>query len=915
MNKFILVLVACILCSSYVQAQDDLTVDMMYDLSMHFFNQDSFLQGVLRDNDTAYVFTQLAPELFVFNISDITPDLQQGDLNFIHHIRVDAQPTVQVNTGFLDSNTKSVYIGGANTIYKVHQNGTVQSLELPDSSFTTQTSFVDVANRKGYFVSTSSVGRVVVLPLDIFNVTFITYISIQSENVYTSAFDIENQVVYLASYDGNLEVVDLANSVSTIFNSDSGVDYHYQVILHDPARGLLYTCANNQSQSAITVYNETFGFVGSVAMPDLSDDCTSGVLDLDRGQGFFSFYDSSTALVLSINLPERLTPTYSPVLANNPQMVGSYIRPQNRSLFLVSNSQIILITYTSSCPEDCSNHGVCDYGKCICDEGWYGDACADIRCTDDCNGNGRCSLGICYCTGNWTGPTCTVRQCPNACSTHGNCSGDPDYICHCNGGWTGLDCSIAPPPEPPPQCPTLKGYKSCVSHRYCGWCGDILHGHCLEGNIEGPVYGACIEWNFHQNPELGVIILAVVFLTLIGLMFIIDMISAIVVDWRRARDLDKEYTSGVVRKPSVAEAASLWWRDQRSAKAWTMLEQFQFFTLFTHFAMNYPTRIQSFTRFIQWTNLGIPVSFLEDETVHDNRRTLLGMVQYGNGLDILPKDIYAANMFWFAIGLGGIGFVYGVLALINYTRTHWRTVLLCRMVYVYVRFMNLAYMGLMMTCSYTIVASPHNYRTIIPAIFTLLIIGIGYPVTVYKILNGRNKQLFENEFKYKFGCLYVNYRPEHCTYHLINISRKAITGLFVGFLGFSAANHPKWVVWFQVIMLGIAQVAYAYKLFRTKPYYDQYHEYLDYFLVIVNVGTVALTMLHYNKPSEAGELIVGLLQCLGFIGCIGTYIVSWMQMNTFSFRKLFGCCRSKHEVDGNVPLDTVSQTNTDTTSV
>ena len=73
-------------------------------------------------------------------------------------------------------------------------------------------------------------------------------------------------------------------------------------------------------------YNESFGFVASVQVPDLSDDCTSGVLDLERGQGFFSFYDSSAALLLSVNLPDRLTPTYAPVLADNPQMVGSCIR-------------------------------------------------------------------------------------------------------------------------------------------------------------------------------------------------------------------------------------------------------------------------------------------------------------------------------------------------------------------------------------------------------------------------------------------------------------------------------------------------------------------------------------------------------------------------------------------------------------
>lgn len=88
MNKFILVLVACIaICCDLAKAQDDLTVDMMYDLSLHFDNSDSFLQGVLRDNDTVYVFTQLAPELFVFDVSAVTADLKQGDLKFKYPYR------------------------------------------------------------------------------------------------------------------------------------------------------------------------------------------------------------------------------------------------------------------------------------------------------------------------------------------------------------------------------------------------------------------------------------------------------------------------------------------------------------------------------------------------------------------------------------------------------------------------------------------------------------------------------------------------------------------------------------------------------------------------------------------------------------------------------------------------------------
>lgn len=92
MNKFkhVLATPACIMLvqvimiimmmNGEVKAQDDLAVEAYYDLSSHFFNHESFLQGVLRDNDTAYVFTQLAPELFVFNISDFNINTVQGDL-------------------------------------------------------------------------------------------------------------------------------------------------------------------------------------------------------------------------------------------------------------------------------------------------------------------------------------------------------------------------------------------------------------------------------------------------------------------------------------------------------------------------------------------------------------------------------------------------------------------------------------------------------------------------------------------------------------------------------------------------------------------------------------------------------------------------------------------------------------------
>lgn len=56
-------------------------------------------------------------------------------------------------------------------------------------------------------------------------------------------------------YNGNLEVVDVTGTGNSIFfSNESGVDYRFQVILHDAAHGYLYTCGVNLDTSTIGVY-------------------------------------------------------------------------------------------------------------------------------------------------------------------------------------------------------------------------------------------------------------------------------------------------------------------------------------------------------------------------------------------------------------------------------------------------------------------------------------------------------------------------------------------------------------------------------------------------------------------------------------------------------------------------------------
>lgn len=61
------------------------------------------------------------------------------------------------------------------------------------------------------------------------------------------------------------------------------------------------------------------------------------------------------------------------------------------------------------CPRDCSGHGICKYGKCFCEPGFGGVACAVILdCPHKCGRNGVCFRGQCICAHGFTGPNCNI---------------------------------------------------------------------------------------------------------------------------------------------------------------------------------------------------------------------------------------------------------------------------------------------------------------------------------------------------------------------------------------------------------------------------------------------------------------------------------------------------------------------------
>ncbi|EGG18841.1 substrate adhesion molecule [Cavenderia fasciculata] len=832
-----------------------------------------------------------------------------------------------------------VYAAGYNSIYRLDLLEGVTNSTLPNTIIDAIGGFY--FNNKVYFVCTSN----------IFYFTHDANVPLSTTNTPTSSFSIGTDqasswvvdtsagYLFVGGSAGHIAVINLNTNtlVGEYLPPSSEAGYSRQSTLIDTRKREIYSCSGSTdlvTQMDVFTYEATitdmtdFVFNSSHAFNDLSA-CNGGAYDSTQGQIFF-IGPSSINIRAIIGIGPRGQEQEIHYFYDDTQSLRVYTAWANadtKQVTVVTDSQLYSINYKSVCPDNCNGVGACIDGACICPaDGTYNGTYCEIKtCIElnDCSGNGECSNGICNCDPNYLGADdCSVKSCYYDCSGAGTCN-NQTYTCTCNEGKTGDYCqNIAPPPV----CETITSSQNCVDHVYCGWCESS--GSCKTGNRYGPAEGFCRTWYFNQNVEIGVIVLAAIFIGLIGLLFVNDIVSTVPLDMGRAKAYEVEFRTGTYPKATHEEASVLWWRDQRSSKAWTLMDQFQFISLISHMGVIFPSRFLHFTEYLDWTNLGIPFpssvklpeeSFPSRDNYDATSRSTLTYAQYNNVLESGSMYHLANILFWFGILCAAIlvplAIVFVVLKFIE-SKVHWREVIRNRIIHCTIRLLTFGYIGVVMAASFSVAADPHSYKIIIPGAILIALYGIGMPVAIWFLLAVPEARLHNPTFKQQFGCLYVNFKPK--TDHrfvVFSYIKRFFMALIIGVLAFTPepvyplSGSDLAVPIVQAVVIALVIIGYAVLLIIRRPYFDHYHQWLEYLLAIINLATVGLCLSHIKSPSVAGELLVGLVQAIALVACIFAYIISWLQMrSTFlaKISKIFSFCKCGRK-DKNIDMNNIDK--------
>ncbi|KAF2073198.1 hypothetical protein CYY_005480 [Polysphondylium violaceum] len=923
--KLLLTFVGLLLISTIaiVNAQDDDNDRFVNPKFVKLFTPQNDRYTYSTINGSSEFYAMSSRDLIYFTVAQLNSAVDGSTTTSSNIFSLSTSDTI----GGMTIKDSYVYALGLNTFYKINPvTGDNENIQDSSSLYTAKGAFTFGNNV--FFLSSSPVTLAHIDTTLDFKSTNLLFSTI-TVAPYSFVVDQVNGYAFLGSdTKPDISIVDLNTKaeVGVFTNASITSTFKRSVPIVDTAKKILYYCSTSNNQLFVDVfsyeniatantieYKYSFGLI-------TGSDCSTGSIDTYGGQLFFSVTTDSALLNLGTD-PQGNNQGATELEGFEVSSLQTFADISTNKLYVVSETQVAIVSYASVCPNDCSgaNAGTCIAGVCQCNQEYYGLDCSQKTCLqlNNCSyaiqGNGKCINGECICESIWDGDDCSERVCPGQCQGRGTCSGAPDYTCACELGYRGADCSETY--EVP--CGTFTESQDCVDHTYCGWCQ--VDGVCRKGDRYGPEDGFCRTWYFGQNVEVGIIVLGVIFIVLIGILFLIDIGTTPFVDVKRAKDYAEEFKTGAYPKGTHEEASILWWRDQRSAKAWTLMDQFQFISLISHIGVVFPSRFLNFTEYLDWTNMGIPFPPAinpPQEFTSTTGRALLTYSQYENSLGAGGLYHLANILFWF--GLLCAAFLVPLLIVfiaLNFLEglIHWKEVIRNRIIHVTVRLLTVGYIGVVMASAYSLVTPLHSYKIIIPGAILVVVYGIGLPIGIFKLLDVPEARLHNPTFKQQFGCLYVNFKPK--TDHrfvVFTFIKRFVMAIIVGILAFEPtpvyplSGTDMAVPIVQVVVIIIVLIGYAVLLGIRKPYFDHYHLWLEYFLTGLNVITVGLSLTHLKNPSVAGELIACLIQALSLIACIAAYIISWLQMRSAfleKVKKFFGFCKcGKKDKSKNVDM-------------
>lgn len=153
----------------------------------------------------------------------------------------------------------------------------------------------------------------------------------------------------------------------------------------------------------------------------------------------------------------------------------------------------------------CSGRGVCECGRCVCEQSRLGTVYGKYCEKDDfscpyfggllCGGHGECVLGECVCKNEWTGDSC---ECPASTST---CQSPDSLVCSGHGKCVCGKCVCSDSRRSGSFCERCPACQStCQSNMKCAIC-HVSHG--LSKNEGGHCNKTCIPLVYYTNNVMG----------------------------------------------------------------------------------------------------------------------------------------------------------------------------------------------------------------------------------------------------------------------------------------------------------------------------------------------------------------------------------------------------------------------------